>query len=433
MLRPSSLLGSAVAAALLAPLAAGAAAPVYFVPPKLVKQGKAQSAIGGAGTVVVQVLVQANGSFHVQRILRSTNHDDDAAALEIAQTSKYKPARKGSKAQMAFYDYTLRFTGAGVASSGGGTAATGLPSYEMMLRAGNYAGAAAGLKEYLAAHPGDERANLDLGLTDAFQRDYVAAAEQFDAAGTIPETDKAVVSTAYNEAALAAIKAKDAAKGVALAKKAVATKATFATYNTLGYAEYGQGDFTAATADLEKARALGAGENAPGQQRALVDVNLVSAYLGAGNEAMAKTVAAEVTQLAPQETGAQNALVAYSSKKAADLAKSGKYDDAAGLLEQVAPSAPSQAAALYGRAGSFYLNAQPKPENDKAKADADKALAIDPDNAFANFVAGVALANLSKTKDALVYLNKADASAKKAGDSTLAAEVEKSINQLNGK
>jgi len=80
-----------------------------------------------------------------------------------------------------------------------------------------------------------------------------------------------------------------------------------------------------------------------------------------------------------------------------------------------------------------YLNLKPKPDNDKAKADADKALAVAPDNAVANYAAGIALANQAgKSKDALVYLNKADASAKSGNDTSLATAIENAIKQLNG-
>ena len=67
------------------------------------------------------------------------------------------------------------------------------------------------------------------------------------------------------------------------------------------------------------------------------------------------------------------------------------------------------------------------------KADADKALAIDPGDAVANFAAGVALGNTpGKSEDALTFLNKADASAKKANNASLSAQIENVIKQLGG-
>jgi hypothetical protein len=75
---------------------------------------------------------------------------------------------------------------------------------------------------------------------------------------------------------------------------------------------------------------------------------------------------------------------------------------------------------------------KPNADSAKAKADADKALALAPGDAQANFAAGVALANQGSTKDALVYLNKADTAAKAANDTQLATAIENAIKQLGG-
>src|SRR5581483_12184750 len=75
-------------------LPAFATAQEGFAPPKLLKQGTFTTPIAGSGTVVVKVLVHPDGTFAVQNVIKSTNHGDDAAALEIARTSRYKPAYK---------------------------------------------------------------------------------------------------------------------------------------------------------------------------------------------------------------------------------------------------------------------------------------------------------------------------------------------------
>ncbi len=88
---------------------------------------------------------------------------------------------------------------------------------------------------------------------------------------------------------------------------------------------------------------------------------------------------------------------------------------------------------FYTQAALSYLNAQPKPDATNAKAAADKALALKPDDATANFAAGIALADQpGKTQDALVYLNKADTLAKGGTDAKLTAQIEAAIKQLNG-
>ncbi len=412
----------------------------YYTPPKLKTQGSSTSPVAGAGTVIVKVLVAKDGSAKVQGVVRSTNHADDAPALEIARTSTYRPATRGTLAQTAFYDFTLKFTtkggsaslagDAGGSGGGGGTLAT----FERQIRSGNYRSAQTGLSGYIAQHPDDTKAQVDLGVASAYLNDATAAATAFGKAGTIPGNYKPLAAKAYNDAAGEAYKKKEYAAAIVAAKHAVELVPGPFTYNTLGTAEDAANDHAAAVADLEKARTLAAADTAlKPADRAHIDVNLVSAYLGAGKPEAAKPLVDEVTKLDPAQTGAQVFFANYYSKTANDLVAAGKFAEGAATYEQAAVAAPSQAVASYVGAAFAYLKIKPNPANDKAKADADKALSIEPANAPANFAAGIALANQSgKTKDALVYLNKADASAKTGSDPSLTAAIETAIKQLNG-
>jgi tetratricopeptide (TPR) repeat protein len=425
------LVAVACAGALAGPQAARAQDAGSYQPPKLLKQGTATSAISGPGTVTVKVEVDAQGRPTVAGILRSTNHGDEQAATEIARSSSYRPALKDGKPLLAFYDFELKFSGTGVSAQSAPPGS--LNSFEMMTRAGNYKGAQSGLQTYLGTHPADQHAQLDLGIADTYLGQYDGAVDAYGKAGTIPDNAKLIAGKAYAEAAMAAYRAKSYDAGIAKAKRATELAPGLGAYNVLGFGELSKGDDAPAIADLEKARSLAASENARPHERALIDDNLAEAYAEAGNLDSAKTIAAEVRQLDPSDTHAQNSLANYYFKKGQALVGAGKHADAAALFEQAAQQVPTQAAALYSQAAIAYLNAQPSPLNDKAKADADKALAVDPDNAEANYAAGVALANQSgHQKDALVYLQKADASAKKAGDANLSSAIEKTIAQLSG-
>lgn len=424
---------TAAATALVAagPLAA-LAAPEYYTPPTLVKHGAPSSAVPGAGTVVVQVLVNADGTFKVSRVVRSTNHADDAAALEVAKTSTYKPATRGSKAVTAYYDYTLKFTAGGGAAQSSDTGGTGgdVAKYARMIRAANYAGAKAGLATYIAAHPDDAQAQTQLAVADTFLGDYDGAADAFSKAPVSSEYAPAAAK-AYAEAASAALRAKDYARATTYAQKAVAVAPSVSNYNSLGLAQLNTGDAAGAVTSLEKARSLGASDaKETPHDRALIDGNLVSAYLAAGQVDKAKTVAAEATKTDPSETTSANVFANYYIKEAQTAAAADKGDAAAAAYEQAAAMAPSSAADLYGEAAIAYLNLKPA-NNAKASVDAQKALALKPDSAVANYAAGVALANTpGKDKDALVYLQKADASAKAGTDPKLTAAIEKVIKQL---
>jgi tetratricopeptide (TPR) repeat protein len=287
----TSLAALSLAAAIAAPLAARAqtSGVTYYSPPSILKRGTNSSPIAGAGTVVVQVMVNKDGTFKVTRVIHSTNTGDNAAALEIAKSSTYKPAARGAEKQTAFYDFTLKFTstGAAAATSQSGPAA-GAAQYERMIRAGNYSGAQSGLKTYLAQHPEDENAEQLLGVASSFLNNDEDAAAAFDKGGTISSNYKSVAAKAYADYAVTAQKNNEPDKAVAAAKKAVALEPGFYYYNTLGSAEASAGQNDAAIADLEKARSLGTSEKA--SDRALVDANLASAYLSAGKPDMAKQV-----------------------------------------------------------------------------------------------------------------------------------------------
>ncbi len=410
----------------------------YYTPPKLKSQGTNSAAVVGAGTVVVKVLVTKSGAATVQGVVRSTNHGDDAAALEIAKRSTYRPALRGQTPLTAFYDYTLRFAAKGGAatdtSDAGGSAAGGVAQFERQIRAGNYAAAQTGLKAYVGQHPSDAKAQLDFGIASAYLGDAPAAAGAFDKAGTVPDNFRALAGKAYNDAASERIKMKDYVAAVSHAKRAVSLAPSAFTYNTLGSAEDASGDHLAAIADIQKARALASADSSfKASDRATIDANLVTAYLGAGKPDEAKPIVEEITRLDPSQSNAQVLFANYYAKSASDLAAAGKYADAAVVFEKSASAAPAQAAASYASAALMYLKVKPNPDNDRAKADADKALAVEPENASANFAAGVALANQpGKTKDALAYLNRADASAKRGSDASLTAAIENVLKQLNG-
>jgi cytochrome c-type biogenesis protein CcmH/NrfG len=59
------------------------------------------------------------------------------------------------------------------------------------------------------------------------------------------------------------------------------------------------------------------------------------------------------------------------------------------------------------------------------------ALAVDPDNALANYVIGFELADAGKKDEALAALKKAEASSQSGPDSSLKTAIENLIKQLS--
>jgi tetratricopeptide (TPR) repeat protein len=426
-------LAAACAVVFAAPLAGAAqnGTENYYFPPKIGTFGKTSVPIAGPGKVVVKVLVKANGTFDVTGVLSSTNHGDDAAALDIAKHSTYHPAGRGvNKTPVtAYYDFTVAFTGSGVASDGS-TDAGGLAGPEALMHEGKYADAAAAFTAYVQGHPGDQKALVDLALTDVFQSDYAGATAAFDKVTTIPDTDKAAAVKAYSEAETAALKAGQNADAVADAKKVIAIQPGPYAYNALGSAEHAAGDDAAAAIDFQKARdTAGALKTS---ERVLIDLNLLSVLYASGKDDAAKAVSAEIVSLDPTNVGLQNVTANHYVKLASAADAAGNFTTGESEWEQAALAAPPQAAIFYGHAAIDELNKKSGSDLMRAKSYADKGLAVDPNNALANYAAGYVLAKQGKKADALTYLNRADAAAKTGTDSGLTSGIESLIKQVNG-
>jgi tetratricopeptide (TPR) repeat protein len=397
----------------------------YYFPAKIVTLGKSSLPVSGHGKVIVKVLVHADGSFVVANVIRSTDPADNAVALDIAKHSTYHPATRGpaKKPETSFYDFAVDFNEGAAAQSGSGP----LDEYESQLRAAKYADAETGLNSYLQSHPGDQKALLDLATAQIFQNDYTGAAASFDKVTTVPESDKALAATAYSQASGIAYKAKSNDLALADAKKAVAISPGPYTYNALGMAEDASGQEDVAIADLQKAHDLSS--SLKSSDRVAIDVNLATALSAAGKESQAKAVLAEIASLDPSNTAGATILANRDIKLAEDAETAGTFDAAEGYWSDAAKAAPQEAARFYAFA-SLDETKKKTPSADRAKSLADMALAADPSNALANYVAGYALASKGKKTDALVYLNKAEASAKTGTDASLTAAIENLIKQL---
>jgi hypothetical protein len=431
-LRPTPSLALAVAVSLAAvPVGVPAQTAVFYVPPKLASRGTNTTPIAGKGTVTVKVFIQANGKPGPTPVVdKSTNPGDNAAALEIAKTSTYKFATKDGKPTAAFYTYVLSFTGAGTVGESSGEASSGpLQRVAVLERSGDYAGAKAQLATYLQNKPDDKQANLLLGVASAFTDDYAAAATAFDKSGTIPAKYQTLVEKTYASAAVAALKANDDDAAIKYAGKTIELAPSAQPYNIRGSAEYAEKKYDVAVADLEKARDLAIAEKADNRQLAIIETNLTAAYMGAGQTDKGLATAKDVARLDPSITQTGDIIAQYYNDKATALVKTGDRKGAADALDAGAAAAPKYAVQLYGNAATI-LASDTKPDWKVVKAEADKALAIDPNDARSNYVAGVALANDKDTKDALTYLNKAQASAKNGTDADLSKQIDAALKQL---
>jgi TonB family protein len=420
-------LGGLATAALAQPSAAQTG--TFYTPPKIIKQGTATSAVAGNGSVTVQVFVKKDGTVGAVKVQKSTNHGDDAAATEIAKTSTYKPGERDAKAIDAYYTMALKFNGAAV-SNDTGTTANQLTAANALIRAGKYADAKTQIDAYLAAHAGDKDAEALLGVADNYLNDNAGSSAAFDAAGTIPDRYKAVATKSYSDAAVDALKVKNYDQAIALATKSLALQESVNSLYLRGTAYANAQQYPQAIADLEKARAMAGGGKAEQSTLNAIDAGLATSYLFGGQTDKGLTLAQDLKRRDPSNTRIDDMLASYYTTRANEAIKSGNRAQAVTVLESAAQAVPSRAASSYTQAANV-LSQGDKPDWKAVKAEADKALALAPTDARANFIAGIALANQGDSKNAIVFLQKAKASA--GSDSDLNTNIDTALKKLQPK
>jgi predicted Zn-dependent protease len=359
-------------------------------------------------------------------VIRSSNEADNAAALEIAANSTYQPAFADGKPVDEFFDYTLNFAGAIAGEPGTAQMCSAIA----LVRAGKYAEAKEKLSTYLQSHPDDAQANLYLGLADAFSKDAAGATAAFDKAGTIEPKYTNIVLQAYTDRAQELLKAEKFGDAATTLTRAIALQPNNPSlYYLRGVAQARQNPAAAQT-DLEKAHALALDAKLPGKDLAAIESRLVGVYAATGAVDRAQAIAKDALAHDPaQATTVNDALYAAFFNTAGALAAAGKPAEAVARFEAGATALPARAATLYARA-ALTLAADKTPDWKKVKAEADKALAVDPADGLANFVAAAALAKDGKPKDALPFLNKAKSSPLYTSDVSFAKQVDDALKAL---
>jgi tetratricopeptide (TPR) repeat protein len=432
---PERTLRLLVASALCSPalmafaLPASAQTSTFYTPPKIVKQGTASTPIAGNGAVQIQVFVHKDGSIGSVKIEKSSNHGDDAAALEIAKSSTYQPGVRDAKPIDAFYTMALKFNGSSVVNDTG-TNSSDLMAANALIRANKFSDAKVKLDAFLIAHPGDRDAEALLGVADDYLNDSVAAATAFDAAGTVPDQFKVVAAKAYSDAAVDALKAKNNDQAIALAGKALALQQNVNTLFILGTAYANAQQYPQAIADLEKARAMATSGHTDVSSLNAIDASLATSYIMGGQPDKGLALAQEIKHRDPSNTRVDDTLAAYYNQQAVAAMKAGKQMDAVADLENAAKAVPSRAVVLYVQAANV-LSQGSKPDWKAVKAEADKALALDPNDPRANYVSGIALANSGDGKGAILLLQKAKQNV--GSDTTLSGQIDTALSKLQPK
>ena len=419
---------------------AGAQYANEFTPAKLLKQGTTSVGIAGNGLVIVQVQVNADGSHKAIKVIKSTNSADNAAAMDIAQNSSYRPAHRGSTPVTAFYDFTLKFNGKSVVSSeegggGGGGSPTNLSpaaqSVAALISAKNYSAAKSKAQSELLSSPNDDSLRQMLGIAAFDAGDVTTAAAAFDKVPTIGKQFQPAASASFASAAVS-LADSNPSQSLTYAQKAVALDPSTNSRFALGTAQLANKQYSDAVTTLKAVRS--SAMNDPKISKAAkvnIDARLMSAYLATGDSQGAQTIAGEIKQLDPSSTLPGRVLGNTYLKMGVDAASAQKYDDAFKYYDMAAAQGDPEVAVTADTEAAFLITKTQKPDFKKMQAYADKAIAAKPDDAQANYAEGIALTGQwaqshddAQKKKALDALNHADSLAKAAGNEALALSIE---------
>ena len=435
---------AAAATVFAATLPAGAQYANEFTEAKLLRQGTTSVAIAGSGTVIVQVQVNADGSHKAIKVIKSTNSGDDAAALDIAQNSSYRPAHRGTKPVTAFYDFTLKFNGKSVASAeSGGTSSAGLSpaasQVAALIRAKNYSAAKSKAQADLLSAPGDESLRQMLGIAAFDAGDVTTAAAAFDKVSTIGTQFKPAAAASFASASVSVVDS-NPEQALAYANKAMALNPDTNSKFALGTAQLANKQDAQAVVTLKAVHDAAANDPKMSKTAKVnIDARLMSAYLATNNSQAATTLAGEIKQLDPSSTLPGRVLGNTYLKMGADAATAQQYDAALKDFDQAAAQGDPEVAVTANVQAAFVITKTSKPDYKKMQSYADKAIALKPDDPQANFAEGIALTGQwvqsrddAQKRKALDALNHADSLAKAAGNEALALSIETFIKNSLG-
>jgi TonB family protein len=397
----SLIAAAASAACLFASMPAARADVTYYTPPKFKHKvmpvyPDAARAAHETGTVLIKVLVAADGTPKQFILFKSSGHKDlDNAVLSAAKASTYSAAMKGTRPTIGFYDVTYKFTLTGVAQDEGNQSdlarklnanpkdvAARLALGTNYLNQKNYAQAEQVFDAGTQLVPGNAKLWAYKGL--AYFQDansssdiakYKAAADAYDRALQIDpkvETNN-VASAAYFNYGFRLQQASDNTGAMNYAQKAIALSPKQSQYYILlGEAQTSLGDYAGAVASLKKGETLDDKKNSIVTARIIADE--ANAELSQGDKVNGMADINRAEQMDPHAPFAYEYLYSYyvrTDNRAAAITPLNQ-------LAQLMPNDPQWLVAT----GNIYLG----QSNVVAARDAfQKAIAIKPSDPNAQF------------------------------------------------
>jgi tetratricopeptide (TPR) repeat protein len=362
--------------------------------------------------------------------------------MEIAQSSTYRPAHRGSTPVTSFYDFTLKFNGklvvnateeggGGSAPSGGGSVSPAAAQVAALIRKGDYAGAKSKAQAELLNSPGDNSLREMLGIAAYNSSDFTTAAAAFDKVESIGSQYRPIAADSLATAAVK-IAQDNPTQSLAYAQKAVGLQSSAVTHFALGVAQLANNQNADAEASLKSAQSAAMSDSKiPTSMKVKIDSELVQAALANHDTAVAQTVSAQIKQLDPSSTAGSQAMGASLIKSGNAAVEQKDTTTALSDFDQAAALGDPQVSVTANTLAAFAIAQSAKPDYKRMQAYAEKALAIKPDDAAANFANGIALTaqwasshDDATKKKAAAALDKADQAAKAEGNEALSLQIE---------
>ena len=321
----------------------------------------------------------------------------------------------------------------------GGTSAVGR-QVAALIRQGQYQAAVSKAQTELISSPGDQSLRQMLGIAAYRAGDYPTAAGAFDKVTTIGAEYKPIAADSLATAAVK-IASSDPTQAQAYAEKAISIESGADQHFALGVVQLASGQNAAALASLRTAHdeAL-SNSKIPLASKVNIDAELLQAYLANKDMAGAQSTAAEIKRLDPSSNAGARAMATNLIKAGQAAVEAKDTATAVNDFTQAAAQGDTDLAVTANTQAALAIAQSAKPDYKQMQTYAEKALAIKPDDAVANFAEGIALtaqwtashddATKKKAADAL---NKADQEAKAQGDESLSLQIETFVKKnLNG-
>jgi len=181
--------------------------------------------------------------------------------------------------------------------------------------------------------------------------------------------------------------------------------------------------------DFEAAKALALRTRATPGVLDAIDVGLATSYIFGGQTDRGEQLAKAFKASHNGSTRIDDAIVTYYSQAAIAGMRQNKPEEAISYFERAAALVPARAPSLYIGACNIITQIPPIDWM-RVKTEASKALAISPNDPYANFEEGLALARSGDANDAIPFLQTAQANA--GSDTTLAGNAGELLRTLTG-